>query len=291
MQETKILITGATGNIGTELTKILIERKIPFRAMVRNAKDAEKFGESETVETVAADFDKPETIADALKNIERAFLLTPSTENAEMQQKNFVNAARNAGVKHIVKQSQWAASENSPVRFLRYHAKVEKEIEASGLDYTFLRPNLFMQNLLGFKDSIAAEGKFYADAGDCRISIVDVRDIAEIAAAALTESGHENKIYDITGPEALTHYELAEKLSDALGKQIEYVDTPSNVMREMLVKFGIPEWQADGLEEDFAHYRRGEAAEIADDIEKAIGKKPYKFDEFARDYAEVFRGK
>lgn len=291
MRETKILITGATGNIGTELTKILIARKIPFRAMVRDAKDAEKFASIEAVETVTADFDKPETVVEALKNIERAFLLTPSTERAETQQKNFVQAAKEAKVKHLVKQSQWAANEDSPVRFLHYHAAVEKEIEASEINYTFLRPNLFMQNLLDFKDSISVEGKFYADAGDCRISIVDVRDIAEIAAAALTENGHENKIYDITGPEALTHYEMAEKLSAALRKKVEFVNTPPNIMREMLVKFGMPEWQAKGLEEDFAHYRRGEASEIADDIEKAIGKKPYSFDEFARDHAEIFSGK
>lgn len=288
MQDPKILITGATGNIGTELTKILIARRTPFRAMIRNAKDAEKFAGIDTVETVIADFDNLSTIRAALENIERAFLLTPSTENAEVQQKTFVQTAKEAGIKQIVKLSQWAASADSPVRFLRYHAAVEEEIKMSGLNYTFLRPNLFMQNLLGFKDLIAGEGKFYAPAGDCSISIVDVRDIAEVAAAALTENQHANKIYDITGPESLTHDELASKLSAALGKKIHFVDTPPIVMREMLIKFGMPEWQADGLEEDFDHYRRGEAMVIADGVKQATGKKPFSFDDFARDYHGVF---
>ncbi len=289
-KETKgeILITGATGNIGRELTKILIKKEVSFRAMVRNAKDGELFKEAKNVEIAVADFDKPETIFPALENIERAFLLTPSSENAENQQKNFVEEAKRGGVKHIVKQSQWAANENSNVRFLRYHAAVEKAIENSGIDYTFLRPNLFMQNFLSFADLIKGEGKFYADAGNCKISIVDVRDIAEVAAAALTETGHAGKIYDITGPEALTHYEIAQKLSDALGKKIEYVDTPPDMMRELVINFGIPEWQAEGLTEDFAHYRRGEAAEIADGVKKATGKNPYSFDVFARDYKSFF---
>ena len=283
-----ILITGATGNIGTELTKLLAARKIPFRAMIRSAEDARTFSGMENAETAVADFDDAQTVADALKGIERAFLLTNSSEAAETQQKTFVETANKAKVKHIVKLSQWSADEDSPVRFLRYHAAVERKIVDSGLNYTFLRPNLFMQGLLGFRDSIVNQNKFYAAIGEARISAVDVRDIAAAAAAALTEDGHAGKIYSLTGAEALSHEQMAEKLSTALNRKIEFVDVSPEAMREALKNAGFPDWQADGLIEDYAHYARGEAAEITSGVVDATGVNPRTFDEFARDYAPAF---
>ena len=284
-----ILITGATGNIGTELTKLLAAQNVPFRAMVRRMEDAKSFADLENVEIVVGDFNDEKTIADALRGMERAFLLTNSSEQTEMQQTVFVEAANKAGIKHIVKLSQWAADKDSPVRFLRYHAAVEDKIKDSGIAYTFLRPNLFMQGLLGFKDTIVNQNKFYAAIGDARISAVDVRDIAAVAAAALTEDGHENKIYNLTGAEALSHKEMAEKLSKALDRQIQFVDVSPEAMREALIKAGFPDWQADGLIEDYAHYHRGEAAEITMGVLDATGNAPRSFDDFARDYAPVFR--
>lgn len=283
-----ILITGATGNIGTQLTKQLAARKVPFRVMVRSIKDAETFSEMEGAEAIIGDFNDVETIAAALQGIERAFLLTNSSEQAEAQQKAFVDEAARAEVKQIVKLSQWAADENSPVRFLRYHAAVEDKIKNSGIAYTFLRPNLFMQGLLGFRDSIAGQGKFFAAIGDAKISVVDVRDIAAVAGAALTEDGHTGKIYNLTGPEALTHQAIAEKLSHALDCPIQFVDVPPEAMRESLRKVGFPVWQLNGLIEDYAHYARGEAASVESGIEDATGKQPHSFAEFARDYAPVF---
>lgn len=283
-----ILVTGATGNVGTELTKLLAAQKIPFRAMVRAVKDTDLPADSDVAETVIGDFNDAKTVADALQGIERAFLLTNSSEQAETQQTAFVDAAKRAGVKHIVKLSQWAADANSPVRFLRYHHAAERKIEDSGIAYTFLRPNLFMQSLLGFRGSIMSQGKFFGAIGDARISAVDVRDVAAVAAAALTRSGHEGKIYNLTGPEALSHQEMAQKLSATLKRNINFVDVPPGAMREALLGFGFPKWQADGLIEDYAHYSRGEASELASGVYDALGKQPRSFDDFARDYAPAF---
>jgi uncharacterized protein YbjT (DUF2867 family) len=191
-------------------------------------------------------------------------------------------------VAHIVKLSQFAASANSPVRFLRYHAAVEAAIQASGMAYTLLRPNLFMQGLLNFQSAIATQSTFYAAAGDAKVSVVDVRDIADVAVAALTGTGHEGKIYDLTGPQALTHTEMAQYLSDATGRQITFVDIPSDTMLDTLLSVGFPDWQAEGLIEDYAHYRRGEASAIASGVQDATGKPPRSFETFARDYAPMF---
>ncbi len=239
-------------------------------------------------EVVIGDFNDAKSIGDALAAVERAFLLTNSSEQAEVQQCTFVDLASRLGVKHIVKLSQWAADVDSPVRFLRYHAVVEQKLRKSGMDHTFLRPNLFMQALLAFRDMIVAQGKFFAAAGDAKISVVDVRDIAAVAAAALTEDGHAGKTYNLTGPEPLTHSDMAKKLSQALDRKIEYIDVPPEAMKEALVGFGMPQWQADGLIEDYAHYRRGEASAIASGVKDATGLPPRSFDSFAQDYAVAF---
>lgn len=284
----KILITGATGNIGKELIQQLSAHSIQFRAMVRSEKNAQNLSAIEGADVVIGDFNDAQTIANALNGINRAFLLTNSSEQAETQQKQFVDIAARMGVKHIVKLSQWAADIDSPVRFLRYHAAVEQKIKESGMSYTFLRPNLFMQGLLGFRETILDEDTFFAAAGDAKISAVDIRDIAAVALAALTEEGHEGKIYNLTGPEALTHYEIAQKLSNALNRHITFVDIPPEAMRQALSHVGFPEWQAEGLIEDYAHYRRGEAAEVVNDIQDVTGHPPHSFDDFARDYAPAF---
>lgn len=234
------------------------------------------------------DFDRPETLIGALASVKRAFLLTNSSERAEAQQIAFIDAARQSGVKHIVKLSQLEADANSPVRFLRYHAAVEAALQASGMAYTFLRPNLFMQGLLNFRSTIATQSAFYAAASDAKVSAVDTRDIAEVAVAALTETGHEGKIYDLTGPQALTHAEMAEHLSAALARQITFVDVSPESMHDFLLSAKFPLWQADGLLEEYAHYRRNEAAAIASGVHDAIGKEPRNFEVFAHDYATMF---
>lgn len=129
-----------------------------------------------------------------------------------------------------------------------------------------------MQNLLNFRSTIASQNAFYVSVGGAKVSVVDVRDIAEVAVAALTETGHEGKIYDLTGPQALTHAVMAERLSVVIGRQIAFVDISPEAMRETLLGVGFPVWQADGLLEDYAHYRRNEAAAVLSGVHDAIVK-------------------
>ncbi|WP_031527477.1 SDR family oxidoreductase [Dyadobacter crusticola] len=283
----QILITGATGNIGRELIKYLSGKGAPFRAMVRSL-DNVAAGSLLNAAYVKGDFNDVSSLEKSLVGIEKAFLLTNSSELAEAQQLRFVEAASRAGVKHIVKLSQWAADLHSPVRFLRYHAVVENAILASGLKYTFLRPNLFMQGLLEFRDTIRSQDQFFGAIGEAKVSVVDTRDIAAAAGEALIHPAHENKIYNLTGPEALSHYELAARLSTAVGRNIRFVDVPSEALRDMLRHIGFPDWQAEGLIEDYAHYKRGEADTVTSGVLEATGSEPRSFDAFAADYAGLF---
>lgn len=290
MKDNTLLITGATGSNGAEILKLLASRAIPARAMVRSRAKAGAISDLPGIEIVEGDFEDPASLERVLAGVERAFLVTNSSERAEAQQLAFVEAARQSGVKHLVNLSQFAAAANSPVRFLRYHAVVEAAVRKSGMAFTFLRPNLFMQALFAFRDTIVSQGRIFASAGDARVSVVDVRDIAASAVAALTEPGHEGKTYTLTGPEALTHAEMAGELSRALGKEIEFVDIPPEAMRDAMLQMQVPVWQADGIVEDYAHYRRGEASAVEKDVEEATGKPPRSFAAFARDYRNAFLG-
>jgi len=202
-----------------------------------------------------------------------------------------VDAAKNGKVKHIVKLSQLGASTSAPGRFQRYHGAVEHYILKSKIPYTFLRPNLFMQGLLNFRQTIASQGVFYAPVSHARISVIDVRDIGAVAAKTLTEPKHEEKIYDLTGPEALTHAEMAEQLSQAVGKPIKHVEVLPEVMKEMLLKSGLPAWQAEGVVEDYDHYRKGEAEQVTSEVKDVTGYEATYFAQFALDNAAKFSGK
>jgi uncharacterized protein YbjT (DUF2867 family) len=283
-----ILVTGATGTNGMELMKLLSACGVPARAMVRSKDSAGGVAALKGVEIAVGDFDRPDSLSRALDGIEKTFLLTNSSERAEEQQCRFVAAARQASVKLIVKLSQYAAEENSPVRFLRYHARVERAIKEAGVAYTFLRPNLYMQGLLSFRASIQTTGTFFAAIGDAKVSVVDVRDNAAAAFAALTEPGHEGRTYHLTGPQALSHAEMAEGLSAAAGRIIRFVDVPPEAMREAVLRIGLPRWQADGLIEDYAHYQRGEAEAVTSGVLDATGHPPLSFPLFAREYADAF---
>jgi uncharacterized protein YbjT (DUF2867 family) len=284
-QASTVLVTGATGNTGRSLVDALARSGAPVRAMVRPKADSDRLPAG--VPVVVADFDDPASIATALEGAGKAYLVTPSSERAEAQQRRFADLAAQAGVRHLVVLSQLGADEDSPVRFLRYHATVEKHVRDLGIAYTFLRPNLYFQGLLALAASISAEDRFYAPIGDATVSAVDVRDIAAVAAVTLTEAGHEGATYTLTGPTSITHTQIAAALTAALGREITFVDVPPEAFADSLREI-LPPWQVQGLLEDYAHYRRGEAASISPAVTAVTGRRPTDITQFARDYAPAF---
>ena len=282
-----VLVTGATGNTGRPLVELLSNRGVPVRAMVRSAAGRERLA-GLPIEVVIADFDDPTAMSTALDGVERTYLVTPSSERAQEQQERFVELAAKAGVQHLVKLSQLAADEGSPVRFLRYHAAVERRIRERSIGFTFLRPNLYFQGLLALSGPIREQGVLPAPIGEARVSAVDVRDIAAVAATVLTEPGHLGTTYTITGPAAVTHAEIAEAIGAAANRPVAFVDVPPETLAASLRGL-LPDWQIDGLLEDYAHYHRGEAAAVLPTVDEVTGRAPRTVAEFARDYVDAFR--
>ena len=283
---TPVLVTGATGSTGQALWQGLARRRVQARAMVRRPADADRFTGPLT-DAVVADFDDESAVAAAVDGIEQAYLVTPSSEHAEAQQLRFVEAAARAGVRHLVVLSQLGASEDSPVRYLRYHAVVERRVRELGLGHTFLRPNLFFQGLLAFAPYIAASGTFGAPIGDARISAIDVSDIGEVAAEVLAADEAEDATLTLTGPAALTHAQMADSLSAALGRTVTFTDVSPDAFAAALQGV-LPPWQVAGTVEDYAHYRRGEAETVSGAVHDVTGRPPRSFAEFARDNAATF---
>ncbi|WP_020380224.1 NmrA family NAD(P)-binding protein [Nocardiopsis potens] len=281
MDTPTVLVTGATGTVGSALVPALRARGIAVRAMVRDPDRSVPGAES-----AVADLNDPEAVADALKGVDAAFLNSPSAADAAALQIRFADLARDAGVDRLVLLSQYAARADSPVRFLRWHAEVEAHVRRLGLDHTVLRPNLYMQALLGFSGTIA-QGWFTAPIGGAAVSAVDTRDIAEAAAAVLAGAGHTGRTYTLTGPRAVTHDQIAAALSAATGREVAFRDAPAERFTAALAGV-LPQWQLDGLVEDYAHYARGEAAEVHTAVADLTGRPARDIADFARDYAAAF---
>jgi uncharacterized protein YbjT (DUF2867 family) len=273
-----ILVTGAAGTVGSEVVKELKARAASFKVGYRNRRPP-------GVEGVAIDLDKPETLGPALRNVETVFLLS----TAVAPERNLVAAAKVAGVKRVVKLSVWGAAEEGFV-FARWHRAVEREIEGSGLAWTFLRPNGFMQNVVNFMGAtIKSQGAFYHSAADARISHVDARDIGAVAARTLTDAGHEGKAYALSGPESLSYSEIAAILSKSLGREIRYVAISDVDYKQGAMAAGIPEPYADALIDLSRHYRTGQMSQVTRDVTAVSGRDPIHFEQFARDYAAALR--
>lgn len=284
-----ILVTGSTGNVGSQVVKQLSSFKGKVRAAVQSKNRAQEI-KNTGAELVEMNFNNTETVNAAFKGVQRLFLLTPFVPNMVEISENLVEQARKANVDHIVKQSAFGSNMNQVTTRNRLHREVEKIIELSGINYTFLRPMPFMQNYLGFADSIRTQGTFSIPVGDSKTSFVDTRDIAAMAVQALTKSNeHRNKAYNITGPEAISNYEIAEILSNIAKKRITYVDVSDNDARKRMKNSGMQEWAVESLMELFGFQKDGNASIVSLDVKRVTGRKPISFVQFATDYADLFR--
>lgn len=283
-----ILVTGAGGTVGSTLVGELRAVGQNPRVAYHSKEKAEQ-ARSKGLDAVAVDYARRESLPPALAGVDRLFLLGAGGRGQTEAETAVVEAAKAAGVRRLVKLSVIRA-ETEAYSFAKIHRAVEKAIEASGLAWTFLRPNGFMQNFANYlAPTIKAQNAFYQPAGDARISHVDVRDIARVAAAVLTRDGHDGKAYDLTGPQALSYAEAADVLSRVLGRKITYVALSDDDARKGMIAAGIPDFYADLLVDLNRYYREGHGARVSGDVKSVTGKDPIAFEQFARDSAGAFR--
>jgi uncharacterized protein YbjT (DUF2867 family) len=285
--EAMILVTGATGTIGREVVRQLSAAGQTVRALVHSAaKTGDVQGPG--VERAVADFGQREALRAALAGVDRLFLVSPADKPATIaaQEDPVVQEAKRAGVRHIVKLSVIGANMDRPIELGRWHREAEQVVEASGIPWTFLRPNFFMASFAVYMGAtIRTEGAFYAPAGDGRISMIDPVDIAACAVAAFADSSHQGRAYDLTGAEALSLTQAAERLSRACGKTIRYVDLPDDAYRGALLGAGLIPRFVDAYIQFWDIVKAGYAAAISPAVEQLTGSKPRTLDDWARDNA------
>ena len=280
-----ILVT--SGNIGNHVAEQLAAKGLPVRVLVRTGEQASPWAVDD-IETVVGNLNATESLAQAFDGVGKFFSVSPFVENLVELGINSIEAAKRAGVEYIVRASAMGAGDESPVSVPRLHSQVEKALEQSGIPYTVVRPNGFMQNYLGQSQSIRAQSAFYLPQGEGKVSVVDVRDIAAVAVRALTERGHEDRKYTITGAEALSNQEIAEKFSVMLGREVKYVDVTDEQAAHSMRATGMGEWAIANLLDFLRAARQGSLASVAPDVEMVLKRKPVSFDDFLQDYRTVF---
>lgn len=279
-----ILITGASGNVGREVLKQVALTGAKVRAAYQ---DAGRAYPPAGVETVTIDYSRPDTVHAALKGIDHVFLVGPPTAELPMLERKAINVIKQSDVEHVVKLSAMGGREAT---FTRHHAESEDYIRSTGVPFTFLRANGFMQNIVAFSaQSIGTQDVFYGTEGDGKVSQIDIRDVAAVAVKTLTEPGHTGKVYTLTGPEALSNAQIAGLFTKAMGREIRFVNLPAEQLKPAMVAAGLPEWTADAVLDLQRLYREDKAATVTDDVERILGRKPISYADFLEDHKKLFQ--
>ncbi|MBC8104799.1 MAG: SDR family oxidoreductase [Cytophagales bacterium] len=288
-----ILVTGATGNIGSALIAQLTAQGVPVRALVRDRNEAERSGRLPAkTEIVEGDLLRPETLTVALDGVKKAFLLVPADPRLAEMHESFVAAAMAAGVQHLVKSSALGAATGAPVRFWDWHGQGETLVKDAGIPWTLLQPTNFAQGFLQFAPVIQQQNAFFDPLGTAPVSYVDVRDIAAVAARTLTDAGeaHQGRTYVLTGGEALTGEQVAALLSEAAGRTIAYQAISFEDFGSGAEQMGVPKWQAEGLIELYRALAAGAGKTLSPDVEAVTGKPPRTTAAFLREARAAFVG-
>jgi uncharacterized protein YbjT (DUF2867 family) len=272
-----VLVTGATGTVGSALLTALADRDATVRAAAR-----EPPGDGPADEWVAFDFERPETWGAALDGVEALFLLRPPQLSRVGPIRSFVDAAARVGVTHSVVLSVLGAERNP----LLPHRRIERHVAASGLDWTFLRPSFFTQNLLEVHGDALRRGEIAVPAGDGETSFVDARDVGSVAAVTLTEAGHDGVAYDLTGPAALPYDEVAAVAREVLGYPVEYTNPSLPAFVGRSLRAGRPLGVALVMAGIYTTARLGLAGRVTDDVERVLGRPPRDVRTYFEDYRD-----
>lgn len=284
-----ILVTGASGSVGSEVLAAVIKTGKPVKAAYRSAQDSRK--PPAGIAAVIADFADQDGLQKALQGIETLFLVcSPIPQLVELES-NAIEAAQAAGVRHIVLNSALGAGDYAK-SFPSWHRQVEDKLKASGSGYTILRPNTFMQNIVAYNaPSIRAQGAFYSAMGDAKISFIDVRNIAEVAAKILANpTAHAGKTYELNGPEDLNYTEVAALISKVTGRPVQFVNIPEGDQRKAMLDLKMPGWQVDALLDLQRYYSVAKkGAEVTPVLEQLLGHPAIRMEQYLRENKDAFR--
>ena len=281
-----ILVTGASGNAGKEVLKSIVATGQPAKALFRSTRDAANAPAG--VPAVVADFADAGALNRALEGIDKVYLVCAPVPQLVELESNAIDACKRAGVEYIVLNSALGAG-NFNASFPSWHAKVEKVLEQSGLNFTIIRPNSFMQNIVNYyAPTIRSQGAFYASMGSAPVSFVDVRDVGSFVARLFNSTGHDRRTYELNGPEALTYSQVADLIAQVTGRPAKYVDLPVSQLRQSMLETGMPEWQADALLELQRYYVEGGGGEVDSVVATVLGRQPTRLSNFLRESAPVF---
>ncbi|MFE3451537.1 NAD(P)H-binding protein [Nonomuraea sp. NPDC059194] len=279
-----ILVTGATGTIGSEVVRLLTARGEQTRAMTR---DPAKL--STSTYGVAADFADPASLDRALEGVGTVLALTAFGRELAQHDLALVQAAERAGVKKIVKISAFGTGETTDEKDVRsWHHPGERAVRESGMAWTILRPAGFASNALMWAQTVRAGEPVANMTGQGGQGIVDPRDVARVAVEALTSSAHEERTYELTGPEVISVPEQVERLGQALGRRLETVAVPLVAAREGMLASGVDPFFVEVAMTGYAFIAQGHAARLSGDVEAVLGRAPLSFADWARDHRAAF---
>jgi uncharacterized protein YbjT (DUF2867 family) len=280
----KILLTGVSGNVGCAVVDYLKNKNICFLAGVRNVKKSKQ--QDDSIEYIHFDFEDANTYDTALKGATKVFLVRPpQLTDVKGIFDQFIQKCKTSGVKQIVFLSLLGAEKNP----FPPHHKIEKSILESGVPYTFIRPSFFMQNLsTTHAEDIKGRNDLFIPSGKAKISFIDTRDIGEIIGRTLTEKGHENKAYSITGSEAITYFKVADSMTRILGRKITYSNPPLFKFRKDMINRGIKKEFATVMMILYLTTKLGMANHVTNTAEVLLKRKPRTIDDFIKDHVEVW---
>jgi uncharacterized protein YbjT (DUF2867 family) len=285
-----ILLTGATGLAGSFITDEFVRERVPVRILVRNRAKAKRLERSPTVQIVEGDMSRPGSLESALDGVDRVLMISAPLMDMVETQTTFIDAAKAAGVCHVIKFSGLDARRDTTFPFGLMHKDIEEHLEKSGLAWTHLRPGGFMQEYLREAPSIINDAAFYLPLSDVRLNPVDLVDVGRVCFLLLREGGHEGEQISVTGPEALTMAEIADCISRATGRKVRYVPISPDARRQALIAHGIPAEFADALDKQVGERLKGGIESQVDlSAHQLFNVKPTNFLEFAQRNAEAFR--
>jgi uncharacterized protein YbjT (DUF2867 family) len=284
---TTVLVTGATGNVGSRVIQELRGRGVPLRAFVRDA-DRASAVLGPDVDLAIGDFAEPSSLRAALEGVDVLFLACGNLPPQVEYERNVIDAAAQAGVRRLVKLSARGAEIGSRVDFWDWHARIEQHLRASKVPSVVLRPRYYMSNLLGSIETVSSDGAVFAPAEGVKVPMIDPQDVAATAAVVLLDDGHEGRTYELTGPEAITFHDVAAHLADLTGRQVRFVPVSDAAAREALLQAGLPDWMAENIVTVFGMLREDPAAQVTGAVQALTGRRPRHLAEFLDDHATLF---